>query len=113
MLDWMREVSQIKNYLAEEINMLGQNLLRILKERKLSIMALAKMSGVPKSTIHAWTVGQQTVNLNQVKNVSNALEVGLHELIFGFKDPFGKLISVDLDEIFNDDVRLIIKKVKK
>jgi transcriptional regulator with XRE-family HTH domain len=93
--------------------MFGSNLKKILKERNITILSLAKTSGVPKSTLHAWTTGQDTVSLSQLKAVAETLKLPLHDLAYGGQDPHTLNDKVDFHEIFNEDVRLIIKRIKK
>ena len=91
--------------------MLKKNLAKILKNKKISILALARESHIPKSTIHSWLSGQTAVNLVQLQAVANVLEVGLYELAFGVNDPHVPR-EIDLEDIFAGDVRVSIKRIK-
>lgn len=67
---------------------LGKNLLHRCKEKGFTISKLAKLSNVKQPTLHGWTTGRAVKNLNDLKRVCAALEMGLHEMIFGESDPY-------------------------
>jgi transcriptional regulator with XRE-family HTH domain len=91
---------------------LGKNILTKCRQRGWSLAQLAKISSVPKSTIHGWITGQQSINLKQLANVSSALESPIYELAFGFKDPFlQNSISNQLEEIFTGKLKVSIQKI--
>lgn len=98
-------------FVSDNLSMkLGKNLEKLLKERKISLNAFAKKTGVAKSTLHSWIhTGQETVNINQVKKVAEVLGVPFHDLLFGSADPH---LSVDesLTELFSGDVRVTVHK---
>lgn len=91
--------------------MLKQNILKLLKQKDMTLLSLARKSGVPKSTLHAWTTGQVAINLVQLQAVATVLEVNFYELAFGKNDPFQDS-DVELEDIFSGDVRLIVKRLK-
>lgn len=66
---------------------LGQQLERILKERRISLSHLARETKVPKATLHGWTTGQRSIDPIQVKKVAHSLGVSIHHLLFGESDP--------------------------
>lgn len=88
---------------------LKNNLTRILSERRLTLAALAKKSGVPRSSIHNWTsaAGQEKINIRHVQKLARALEIPLHQLLFSEPDPFEKR------EIFSGDLRVSIHKIER
>lgn len=90
---------------------LRTNLPLLLKKKKLSLTQLAKSARVPLSTLHSWTTGKTTLNLEQLKRVSLALEVPTHELIYGCPDPFDSATDEVLKEIFAGDVRVTVHKI--
>lgn len=83
----------------------------LLKKRNLSLTKLAKQSGIPTSTLHSWTTGKKTLNLEQLKKVSLTLEIPIHDLVWGCPDPFESTNDEVLKEIFSGDVRVTIHKV--
>lgn len=91
----------------------GQVLGKLLKKRGRSLSRLANESRVPKSTIHNWTVGRSTINLNQLKQVANVLEVSIHELAFGEPDPHVNAGEELLKEIFSGDVRVTLHRIER
>lgn len=52
---------------------LGKNLSRIMKDKGLSLAALAKAAGVSKQTIHGWTAGRRVHDVAQLKKVATVL----------------------------------------
>ena len=83
------------------------------KRRGWTITDLSKKAGVPKTTIHSWT-GGRTPNLEQLKLVSEALEVSVHRLAFGKPDPQERAMSVKtLTELFSGDIRVTIHKINE
>lgn len=91
---------------------LGQNLLKLCKEKKMSIASLAKLSGVKQPTLHGWTTGRSVQNLDDLKKVCEVLEVGLYPLLFGTKDPYENTEEI-LEEIFKGDVRITIQRLEE
>lgn len=90
---------------------LRTNLTLLLKKRRMSLTSLSKASKVPLSTLHSWTTGKTTLNLEQLKRVSLVLEVPTHELIYGCPDPFDSSTDEVLKEVFAGDVRVTIHKI--
>jgi transcriptional regulator with XRE-family HTH domain len=62
--------------------LISQNLKYLMKSRKISLIELAKSSGVPKSSIHDWTQGSSPKNLLHLKKVSDVLGLTIDELLF-------------------------------
>jgi transcriptional regulator with XRE-family HTH domain len=67
---------------------LDKNLIKLCKERGLTLAALAKESGVKQPTLHGWTTGRSVHNMDDLKKVCNVLEVSLHEILYGERDPW-------------------------
>lgn len=67
---------------------LGKNLLRLCKEKGLTISKLAKLSNVKQPTLHGWTTGRSVKNINDLKRVCVVLKVGLYEMLFNESDPY-------------------------
>lgn len=91
---------------------LAETLLAICKKRGLSLAQLARKSGVANQTIHGWTIGKAAANLDQIKRVAEALEMPLHELVFGVPDPFEAPGEEILREIFSGDVRVTLHRIE-
>ena len=70
--------------------MLDKIIQKLCKERGITIAALAKESGVKQPTLHGWTTGRSVQNLDDLKKVCNYLQVSLHCILFGEKDPFSE-----------------------
>lgn len=92
---------------------LPENIKRLCEERSWSLGDLAKKSGVPRTTLHHWTTGKATLNLEQLKRVSIILKVSVHELVWGEIDPFGKVPEEMLKEIFSGDIRITLHKIER
>ncbi len=75
---------------------------------------LAKLSGVPFSTLHEWMGGRSPRDPVQIKKVADALGVSLNRLLFDEPD---KNESFNITQILKEDVfsgtfEVTIKKVK-
>lgn len=91
---------------------LPENLIKIMKAKGLSLSSLSRKSGVPKSTLAAWTKGRETLNVTQIKKVADVLGVDLHTLIFGEPDP-NSAADTDLVQMFSGDIRVTVHKILK
>lgn len=61
--------------------MISKNLLRLLKEKNLSVSEISKRTAVPKSTIFSWTTGS-CPNLFQLDQVAQYLGTSIDFLAF-------------------------------
>lgn len=62
--------------------MLAKNLKQLLEEREITVGALAKATGVPKSTLATWLSGR-TPDLIQLDKVAQYLGTSIEALAFG------------------------------
>jgi transcriptional regulator with XRE-family HTH domain len=69
---------------------LDKILLKLCKEKGLTLAALAKESGVPQPTLHGWTTGRSVQNIDDLKKVCDVLEVSLHYILYEEHDPWEK-----------------------
>jgi transcriptional regulator with XRE-family HTH domain len=92
---------------------LGQSLQVLLKKRGWTLARLARESGVPSQTLHGWTTGRRSVDLNQVRKVAGTLEVSVHELAFGESDPHAQASGEILRELFTGDVRVTLHRIER
>lgn len=93
---------------------LGTIILKLCKERGISLSALARQSGVPPQTLHHWTTGRRSVNPDQLRKVASTLKVSLHYLTFGEPDPHEQPLSEEiLKEIFSGDIRVTLHKIER
>ena len=91
----------------------GKNLQKCLENKGWTQSRLAKETGLNKSTLHAWTVGRENINLEYLKRVAGALEVSVHQLAFGESDPFEGKSNEILQEIFKGDVRVTLHRIAR
>lgn len=92
---------------------LAENITRLCEDRGWSLARLSKESSVPKTTLHAWTTGRDTINLKQLKKVAHSLKVAVHELLYGELDPFEPKSETILKELFSGDIRVTLHKIEK
>lgn len=92
---------------------LAKMLTSILRERRWTLTKLAKESGVPVSTIHAWANGGKALDLDKLKKVSDTLEISLHQLVFGTPDPHEPISGEILKELFTGDLRVTVHRIEK
>jgi transcriptional regulator with XRE-family HTH domain len=69
---------------------LDKILLKLCKEKGLTLATLTKESGVPQPTLHGWTTGRSVQNLDDLKKVCDVLEVSLHYILYEENDPWEK-----------------------
>lgn len=84
-----------------------------LRQKRWSLTELSKKSGVSKSTLHAWTVGRKSINLENLKRVAAALETSVHQLVYGEPDPYESVGKEVLKEIFSGDVRITMHRIER
>jgi transcriptional regulator with XRE-family HTH domain len=82
------------------------------QKRGITLTELAKQSGVPKATMHAWTAGREP-KLQHLKKVAETLKISFHRLAFGTNDPHEIDGEVLLKEIFSGDVRVTLHRIEK
>lgn len=56
---------------------------KLCKEQSLTIAELSRRSGVPKQTIHNWTMGQSKCDFIYLYQIANTLKSDINTLIFG------------------------------
>lgn len=61
----------------------GQNLRRLMEERRIRLSHLAHEIKVPKSTIHSWMYGGQPRDLVALKKVADYFPMSIDEICFG------------------------------
>lgn len=64
---------------------LEEILRRLIQERGVAIIHVAKSTGVAQQTIHNWLSGTEPRSLKQVKKVADHFEVTLDYLCFGIE----------------------------
>lgn len=92
---------------------LGKVLTNLCEKQNLSLTELAKKSGVPKQTLHNWTLDRKSVNPDQLKKVAEVLRVSLHYLLYGEEDPQQPASSKSLEEVFSGELQVTIHQVLK
>lgn len=92
--------------------MLAKNLKRLLEEKEITVGALAKATGVPKSTLATWLSGR-TPDLIQLDKVAQYLGTNIEALAFGRtqEDLFSNFLKTT--EIHTGLYEISIKKVVK
>lgn len=85
----------------------------LCKKNRITLAELSRRSGIPKQTLHNWTIGRRSINPDQLKKVSEVLKVSLHYLLYGEHDPFESPSEEILKEIFSGDVRVTLHKIER
>lgn len=91
---------------------LAKNLIHYTRVKGLSIAALARLSGVKQPTLHGWTTGRSVKKIDDLKKVCVILEVGLHTLLYGEKDPFENESLLTINDLLKTDLRITIERLK-
>lgn len=92
---------------------LTTTLIRHCKARGWSLNRLARETKIPVQTLHGWTTGRQSVNLNQLKKVAEAFKISFHELCFDELDPNESKSGEILKELFSGDVRITLHRIER
>lgn len=92
---------------------LATNLINSCKQQRITLSEVARRSGVPKQTIHNWTLGRKSINPDQIRAVAQVLEVSVYFLLYGENDPFENKSEEILKEIFSGDVRISVHRIEK
>lgn len=95
--------------------LLSRNLKTLLEDKELTLTQLAKLSGVPKSTLSGWVHGSSTnPRIDQLILVADALRVSIDFLITGRKPEEPDLENLlNKIELFNGQFELSIKRITK
>jgi transcriptional regulator with XRE-family HTH domain len=89
---------------------LAKNIIRLCKEKGITVTQLARMAEISQPTLHGWTTGRSVKKVEDLKKIASVLEVSIHELLFGTPDPY-ESNAKRLEEIFSGDLRITIHKV--
>ena len=91
---------------------LAENIIYHSRLRGLTIAALARRSGVKQPTLHGWTTGRSVKKIDDLKKVCIVLEVGLHTLLYGEKDPYENEAPFTITDLLQSDLRITIERLK-
>ena len=89
--------------------MLEKNLKKVLEQKNISVMELARKTGVPKSNINAWLTGASP-NLEQLDKVAQFLETTIDYLAFGRQSELTKVLKEF--EVHTGLYEIKIKRIK-
>jgi transcriptional regulator with XRE-family HTH domain len=92
---------------------LSLTLTSLCKKQKLTLAELSRRSGIPKQTLHNWTLGRRLVNPDQLKKAADALKVSVHYLLYGEQDPHDSPSEEIMREIFSGDVRVTLHRIER
>ena len=93
---------------------IAATLKKLMKEKRLSVKALSRDSGIAVSTLHEWLNGRTPRDPVQAKKVADCLGVSLNRLLFDAPDLSE---SINLNQILKRDIfsgvyEINIRKVK-
>lgn len=75
-------------------------------------MQLAKVANVPKQTINnLLATNMSTVSPKNIKAIATALEISVHELLYGGPDPYEPIGQEILTDLFTGDIRVHIQRI--
>lgn len=93
----------------------GKILSKIMKERQLTIQAIANLAGVNKSVVHGWMTGTTPHDLYAVGKLSRALGIGFRELLLGEPEAPFTMSSLEMhfdkQQVFEGLCEVSIKKI--
>lgn len=76
-----------------------KNIKKYRKLKKLSQKQFAEALDVTHSSVSAWEIGKNSVDLNRLNQICQILDVSLYEMIFDREEPSSLEISEELNEI--------------
>lgn len=96
---------------------LAINLKAHMGRRKMSLVELAKLTKVPKQTLHNWLSGAEPKSLDQVRSVAQCFDLSIEELCYGEPRKSMKVQSNPIEE-HADEIRagvfeVVLRRVKK
>lgn len=86
----------------------GENLQRLMADRKVTVTVAARDVGMNKSTLHGYCNGVVPRNLKQLKALADYLGVSFDELIFGGTSDFTPVKS---ESNFEGRYEVIIRRM--
>jgi transcriptional regulator with XRE-family HTH domain len=91
---------------------IGPVLSELMTKQGLTLASLAKLSGVPRTTLSEWSSNRPPKNPTQVKMVAEALGVSIHFLLFGSEDQQEPLQKILKDDFFSGTFEINIKRIR-
>lgn len=98
---------------------LRENILRLMHEKRLTQIQLARLTKMSPSTLHGYLnpgASKQTkIDVLKVKKICEVLNADLHEVLFGEPDPNSRSIMPQeiLQKIFEGDLRVSIHHIER
>jgi len=95
-------------------NRFAEILKKECEKKGISLTQLSKLSHIPRATLQDWSTGTEP-KVEQLKKVSDSLEVSMHYLLFEKEDPLAKIEEqqIKLEDLFSGDIRISIQKIKR
>lgn len=84
-----------------------------MTKERISLVELAKISKVPKQTLHNWLSGAEPKSLDQIRAVALVFNLTIEELCYG-----ERLKSKDSLESYSDEINagifeVVLRRIKK
>lgn len=93
---------------------LSSILRKTIKDRNLTIIAVARATKIPVQTLHGWLQGSEPKSRRQLKAVADYLEVDLDYLCFGIKPKqASNKIEMFEHEINAGVFEVVLRRIKK
>ncbi len=93
----------------------GKILSKLMKDRQLTIQAIANLAGVNKSVVHGWMTGTTPHDLHAIGKLSRALGIGFRELLLGEPEIPVTLSTLDIqfdkEDFFEGLCEVRIRKI--
>lgn len=85
-----------------------------MTRERLSLVNLAKVSKVPKQTLHNWLCGAEPKSLDQVRAVCLVFDMSIEELCYGENSPTLRKNLTEYEEEINAGIfEVVLRRVKK
>ncbi len=92
---------------------LSSNLKTLMTNERISLVALAKLSKVPKQTLHNWLSGAEPKSLDQIRVVAGVFGLSIEELCYGEKAKPKASIEEYSHEINAGIFEVVLRRIKK
>lgn len=90
--------------------LLGKTIKKLISERKISIRALAKQTGIPQSTLNSISNGREPGKVEHLLTLSKYFKVSMEYLLTGNDDQPPTLENVLTEDIFAGWLRVKIER---
>ena len=109
----MKELNQDKSLVTETYYMLAKQLKILLKRDSITVINLAKATGLNTKTLYNYLDGRSPRNLDHIRILCAHFKVSSDELLFGIKSTVEKEFKDYEEEINAGKFEVILRRLRK